>query len=88
MYVAFSGEGSKEYVQHKIAQQAEEIRKLVIEKEARVYVCGDAKRMAKDVFKTMAQVLAVHGKFKESVQEAETYLRELKKVNRWSEDVW
>lgn len=88
MYMAFSREGPKEYVQHKISQQAEEIRRLVIEQGARVYVCGDAQRMAKDVFNTMAQVLAEHGKFRGNVRDAETYLRELKKVNRWSEDVW
>ena len=88
MYVAFSREGSKEYVQHKIVQQGEEIRKLVIEQGSRVYICGDAKRMAKDVFKTMTQVVAEHGQFRGNIQEAETYLRELKKVNRWSEDVW
>ncbi|KAL5313335.1 hypothetical protein ACEPPN_019068 [Leptodophora sp. 'Broadleaf-Isolate-01'] len=88
MYVAFSREGSKEYVQHKIVQQAEEIRKLLIEQGSRVYICGDAKRMAKDVFETMTRVVAEDAQFRGDIQGAEMYLRDLKKVNRWSEDVW
>jgi sulfite reductase alpha subunit-like flavoprotein len=87
IYVAFERERSKEYLQDVIAQQAEGIGRLVIEQGAGVYVCGDAKPMAKDVFKTMAQVLAEHGRSRGDIREAETYLRKLKKVNRWSEDV-
>ena len=88
MHVAFSREEPKVYVQHMIEQQAEEIKTLVMEQGACVYICGDAQRMAKDVSKTMVQILAKHRQFMGEAQVADTFLKELKKVGRWSEDVW
>jgi sulfite reductase alpha subunit-like flavoprotein len=88
MHVAFSREGSKVYVQHLIERQAQEIKELVIEQGACVYICGDANPMAKDVLRKIAQVLAKHERFSGDVEEAEIYLKELKRVGRWSEDVW
>ena len=53
-----------------------------------VYVCGDAHRMAADVFKTMVQIIAEHDQFDGGSEGAEAYLREMKKEGRWCEDVW
>ncbi len=88
MYTAFSREESKIYVQHLLKEQASEVRALIMEQGACVYVCGDAHRMAADVFKTMAQIIADHAEFNGSSENAEFYLKELKKNGRWSEDVW
>jgi sulfite reductase alpha subunit-like flavoprotein len=88
MYNAFSREETKVYVQHLLREQALEVRDLIMERGACVYICGDAHRMAVDVFKTMTQIIAEYGRFESNPQDAETYLGELKKTGRWSEDVW
>ncbi|KAH8647555.1 hypothetical protein BGZ60DRAFT_437873 [Tricladium varicosporioides] len=87
MHVAFSRQdpNQKVYVQHLLEQQAEELRELILRRNACVYVCGDAHQMAKDVFKTMAQIIKEDKAFK---GDAQTYLKDLKKKKRWLEDVW
>jgi sulfite reductase alpha subunit-like flavoprotein len=54
IWTAFSREDAqkKVYVQDLFEQHASELRRLILEQEAPVYVCGDASRMAKDVFKS------------------------------------
>jgi len=49
LHVAFSREGKKkDYVQHQLAGQAETVSKMLKEDASGVvYVCGDAKHMAK-----------------------------------------
>lgn len=87
--VVFSREGSEQrYVQHLFRDDAAELRRLILEQNACVYVCGDAKRMAKDVFAAMAQVVAGHEKFSGDVAAATIYLDQLRKDRRWAEDVW
>jgi sulfite reductase alpha subunit-like flavoprotein len=90
MHVALSREepGKKVYVQHLLQQQASELRRLILEQGACVYVCGEASRMAKDVFKTMSEIVAENDEFNGNVGDAEVFLRDLKKSSRWSEDGW
>jgi sulfite reductase alpha subunit-like flavoprotein len=90
MHVAFSREqpGKKVYVQHLLQQQASELRTLIVEQNASIYVCGEAKRMAKDVFNAVAQIVAEHDQFQGNVSNAEIHLRDMKKSSRWLEDVW
>ena len=77
MYTAFSRkEGTpKAYVQDLLVEQAQRLQRLV-GKGAHVYVCGDAKRMAKDVSRAFSQILG------------EDKVAALRKDGRWSEDVW
>lgn len=81
IYAAFSREESKprQYVQDLLVQEERsgEIRRLVGEEDARVYVCGNAARMAKDVARAMAQILG-----------GIEIIADLKKEGRWCEDVW
>ncbi|EEU41765.1 uncharacterized protein NECHADRAFT_53872 [Fusarium vanettenii 77-13-4] len=55
---AFSREGpGKIYVQHRLKERASEVNKL-LEKDASVYVCGDAGNMAIAVKQTLVQVVS------------------------------
>lgn len=84
MRTAFSRENGrpKQYVQDLIVEEetAAEIRSLVLEQNARVYVCGNAARMVKDVAKVMGCILA--GK------DGSKFVQQLKKEGKWCEDVW
>ena len=59
MYTAFSRQPrrQKEYVQDLIKQQSGLLKQLVREEDAHVYICGDAKRMAKDVWQCFVDIL-------------------------------
>jgi len=53
---------------------------------AHVYVCGDAKRMAKDVETALIDIVAQHGA--RSTDEAIAFVAELKKKGRYQQDVY
>lgn len=42
-------------------QQAAELADLILNESAYIYVCGDAKNMAKDVANTMSQIIKQTG---------------------------
>ena len=58
---AFSrDQAEKIYVQHRMLQEGAELWRW-LDRGAYFYVCGDAKRMAKDVHATLLQIVATHG---------------------------
>ena len=86
MDVAFSrDQRRKVYVQHRIAERAAEMYRW-IEKGAAIYVCGDAKRMAKDVHEALIAVLETQGQLKRA--DAELRLKELRGAGRYQRDVY
>lgn len=86
LHVAFSrDQEEKVYVQHKIYENKVEFFKW-LEKGAIVYVCGDMKRMAKDVENTIVKVIMEEGNRTES--EAKEYLKNLHKQRRYQLDVY
>lgn len=78
----------KQYVQDKLEQEARQVCELILYGGAYVYVCGNARRMAKDVHAKMVGLMAEHPKFNNSVEAAEELVKVLKKQRRWQEDVW
>ncbi|KXT56607.1 molybdopterin-dependent oxidoreductase [Gordonia sp. PS3] len=75
----------KVYVQHLMRERAPEIWEW-LRRGAHVYVCGDAKHMARDVDDTLKQIVAEHGRLAPSG--AENYLRALSAEGRYVRDVY
>jgi NADPH-ferrihemoprotein reductase len=87
LHVAFSREGaSKDYVQHHMERQAETVWKLLGEQGGSLYVCGDAKHMAKDVQRALVALVAANKGC--STAQAEAWVKELQDTGRYQRDVW
>ena len=84
--LAWSRDGTqKTYVQDRMRESGADLWKW-LEGGAHFYVCGDAKRMAKDVERAIIDVAAQHGG--KSADDAVAYLANLKKVGRYQADVY
>jgi sulfite reductase (NADPH) flavoprotein alpha-component len=71
----------KVYVQHKMKEHSKEIFQM-LENGAYFYVCGDARRMAKDVDEVLRAIIEEHGK------DSNEYINKLKDEKRYSRDVY
>jgi len=84
--LAWSRDGEEKfYVQDRMRQVGRDIWAWLAE-GAHVYVCGDAKRMAKDVERALVEVVAQHGA--RAVDEAIAFVADLKKKGRYQQDVY
>jgi NADPH-ferrihemoprotein reductase len=78
LHVAFSREGPKKvYVQHHLEREGPAVAAALAHPRACVYVCGDAKAMAKDVHAALAAALG-----------GEAALKTLADEGRYQKDVW
>lgn len=75
----------KLYVQHKLIEAASDLWKW-IQDGAYIYVCGDAKQMAKDVDLALCYIIESEGKL--SPEEAKNYLKDLHQNRRYLRDVY
>ena len=84
--LAWSREGKdKIYVQDRMREVGADLWRWLAE-GAHVYVCGDAKRMAKDVEAALVDVVATHGV--RSTDEAIAFVQGLKRSGRYQADVY
>ncbi len=86
MSLAWSRDGDKKfYVQDRMREVGRELWTWLAE-GANVYICGDAKRMAKDVERTLVDIVAQFGA--RSTDEAVRFVADLKKRGRFQQDVY
>src|SRR5438270_6343280 len=76
----------KIYVQHKMLENAAEIWNWIDGEGAQFFVCGDARRMAKDVDAALRKIIQEQGG--KSVDEANGYVEKLKNDKRYKRDVY
>ncbi|MBC8324428.1 MAG: assimilatory sulfite reductase (NADPH) flavoprotein subunit [Verrucomicrobia subdivision 3 bacterium] len=86
LHTAFSRDGAEKiYVQNRMREHAAELWAW-LQDGAHFYVCGDAKRMAKDVDAALHDIAQTAGG--KSPAEAKTFVDELKKTKRYQRDVY
>ncbi|GIL91122.1 hypothetical protein Vretimale_9568 [Volvox reticuliferus] len=87
LHLAFSRDQStKDYVQHHVERQAAILWPLISECGAHLYVCGDAKNMAKDVHKAFVGLVQTANGC--TGTQAEAVVKELSDSGRYQRDVW
>lgn len=84
--LAWSRDGDEKiYVQDRMRERGAELFAW-LEQGAHFYVCGDARRMAKDVELALVDIVAAHGG--RTADAAQAYLAQLKKSGRYQADVY
>jgi len=87
LQMAFSREqGNKVYVQNRILENKALVWDLLKDKNGYIYVCGDARQMAKAVHAALHSVVCEFGKMND--QQANAFIEELQKSGRYLQDVW
>jgi sulfite reductase (NADPH) flavoprotein alpha-component len=69
-----------------MAENAAEIWKWIDTDGAQFFVCGDARRMAKDVDATLRKIVQEHGG--KTPEQANEYVEKLKSDKRYKRDVY
>jgi sulfite reductase (NADPH) flavoprotein alpha-component len=84
--LAWSRDGAEKfYVQDRMREVGAALWQWLAE-GAHFYVCGDAKRMAKDVEAALVEIVATHGA--RPTDEAVAFVSTLKKAGRYQADVY
>jgi sulfite reductase (NADPH) flavoprotein alpha-component len=87
MTCAFSRDQEhKIYVQHRMLENAAELWKWIDTDGAHFFVCGDAKRMAKDVDAALNKIIQEQGGM--DPEKASEYVEKMKADKRYKRDVY
>ncbi len=87
LHTAFSrDQAQKVYVTHLMREHKDKLWQLIGKDGAHVYICGDAKMMAKDVHNIITDVVEKGGEM--SREDAEKYVKKMEQQKRYSADVW
>jgi sulfite reductase (NADPH) flavoprotein alpha-component len=87
MTCAFSRDQEhKIYVQHRMLENAAELWKWIDGEGAHFFVCGDAKRMAKDVDAALNKIVQEQGGM--DAEKASEYVEKMKAEKRYKRDVY
>jgi sulfite reductase (NADPH) flavoprotein alpha-component len=79
-------QAGKSYVQHKMLENAAEIWKWMDAENAQFFVCGDARRMAKDVDAALRTIIQQQGG--KTDEQTNEYVEKLKSDKRYKRDVY
>ena len=84
--LAWSRDGTdKFYVQDRMREVGRDVWNWLAD-GAHVYICGDAKRMAKDVERALVDIVSQYGA--RSIDESVSFVADLKKKGRFQQDVY
>nr|CAG4641507.1 EOG090X027R [Eurycercus lamellatus] len=88
LHTAFSREdpAKKVYVTHLLREHGPNIWKILGQENGHLYVCGDARNMARDVHDIIIDICSQYGEM--SASEAQTFVKKLETQRRYSADVW
>ncbi|KAL0861111.1 hypothetical protein ABMA27_009610 [Loxostege sticticalis] len=87
LYCAFSrDQENKVYVQHKIIEHGNTLWPLIRDKQAHIYISGNAKNMPDNVRDAFVEVLAQNGNM--SVENAKELLEDIEKKGRLQVEAW
>ncbi|XP_059272846.1 methionine synthase reductase isoform X1 [Mustela nigripes] len=79
-------EAPVKYVQDNIRLHSEQVARLLLHERGCIYVCGDAKNMAKDVSDTLVEIISKQAGVEKL--EALKMLATLKEEKRYLQDIW
>jgi NADPH-ferrihemoprotein reductase len=87
LHCAFSREGrEKVYVQHHLHAHRQAVYRMLEQEHGCLYICGDAKRMARDVQRCLIDMRVELGG--QTEEEAHGWMKRLREQGRLMEDVW
>ncbi|XP_064452944.1 methionine synthase reductase isoform X2 [Mirounga angustirostris] len=79
-------EAPVKYVQDNIRLHSEQVARLLLHERGCIYICGDAKNMAKDVSDTLVEIISKEAGVEKL--EAMKTLATLKEEKRYLQDIW
>jgi NADPH-ferrihemoprotein reductase len=87
LYVAFSREQKeKVYVTHLLSQNKDQVWDVIGKQNGHLYICGDARNMARQVKDIILDVIQEKGA--KSRSEAESFFKKMESNKRYAADVW
>lgn len=79
-------EAPAKYVQDNLQRHSQQVARTLLQEDGYIYVCGDAKNMAKDVHDTLVEIISKEARVDRL--EAVKTLASLKQASRYLQDVW